>query len=391
MSDTYRRYAAIKQGLMQFFQPRPTGHRERHLNTLVALICGLTGGQRAHLSTIADHAPSDGADQASVIMRFQRWLKHDANTVDGWFLPVAQALLAILAEQPLLLVMDGSAVGRGCVALMLNVVYHGRALPLAWVIIQGQKGHFPQDTHCALLAQIQPLIPPTATVTFLGDGEFDGTELQALLRQYHWQYVCRTAPNVLMTVYGKQRPIGNMAPTRGELLAVRPAWVTAQEYGPVSVLAIWEATYDDPMYLVTNMTDLTAALALYRKRAHVETFFSDQKSRGFHLHKSHLSDPARLARLLIAACLAYLWLVYLGVCALRDAWMQQLHRRDRCDLSLFRLGLRLLARCLKDALLIPHGFLVPANPPRTPEPQRSDTPRQLTQPQQGNKMACRNG
>ena len=44
MSDTYRRYAAIKQGLMQFFHPRPTGHRERHLNTLVAMICGLTGG-----------------------------------------------------------------------------------------------------------------------------------------------------------------------------------------------------------------------------------------------------------------------------------------------------------------------------------------------------------
>ena len=57
MSDTYRRYAAIRTGpLIQFYQPRPTGHRERHLNTLGALICGLTGGQRAHLSTIADHA-----------------------------------------------------------------------------------------------------------------------------------------------------------------------------------------------------------------------------------------------------------------------------------------------------------------------------------------------
>ncbi len=366
MSDTYRRYAAIKQGLMQFYQPRPTGHRERHLNTLVALICGLTGGQRAHLSTIADHAPSGGADQASVVTRFQRWLKHDANTLDGWFLPVAEALLATLAQQPLLLVMDGSVVGRGCVALMLSVVYHGRALPLAWVVVQGQKGHFPQATHCALLAQIQPLIPPTAEVTFLGDGEFDGTDLQALLRQYHWQYVCRTAPNLLMTVYGKQRPIGNMAPTCGELLAVRPAWITAQAYGPVSILAIWEATYDAPIYLVTNMLDLAAALAAYRKRAHIETFFSDQKSRGFHLHTSHLRDPKRVARLLIAACLAYLWLVYLGVCALRDTWLKRLHREDRCDLSLFRLGLRLLARCLKDTIPIPEGLLVPVILPSKP-------------------------
>ncbi len=366
MSDTYRRYRAIKQGLVQFFHPQPSGHRERHLNTLVAMICGLTGGQQAHLPTIADHAPAHGADQASVIARFRRWLKHDAHTLDGWFLPVAQALVANLARQPLVLVMDGSVVGRGCVALMLSVVYHGRALPLAWVVVQGAKGHFPQATHCALLEQIAPLIPVATAVTLLGDGEFDGTELQAALRQRHWTYVCRTAPNIVMTVYGQDRHVGDLAPTRGELLAVRPAWMTAEQYGPVSILAIWEAAYEAPLYLVTNMLDLDAALALYRKRAHIETFFSDQKSRGFHLHRSHLSDPTRLTRLLIAACLAYLWLVYLGVCALRDGWLKRLHRHDRCDLSLFRLGLRLLARCLKDADPLPAGFLVPAELPQEP-------------------------
>ena len=131
MSDTYRRYAAIKRGLMQFYHPQPTGHRARHLNTLVALICGLAGGQRAQLSTIADHAPSDGADQESVMTRFRRWLKQDAHTVDGWFLPVAEALLANLAQQPLVLVLDGSVVGRGCVALMLSVVYT-RGAPCPW-------------------------------------------------------------------------------------------------------------------------------------------------------------------------------------------------------------------------------------------------------------------
>jgi len=366
MSDTYRRYRAIKQGLMQYYQPQPTGHRARHLNTLVALICGLAGGQRAQLSTIADHAPRGNADQESVIARFRRWLKHDAHTLDGWFLPVAEALLVNLAQHPLTLVLDGSAVGRGCVALMLSVVYQGRALPLAWVVVQGKKGHFPQQTHCALIAQIHALIPAQAAVTVLGDGEFDGTACQAALRTLQWQYVCRTAPNLLMQVEGRPFTIGAMAPQRGEKLAVRLAWLTAEPYGPVSVLAIWEAAYEAPIYLVTNMADLAAAVGLYRKRAHVETFFSDQKSRGFHLHKSHLRDPLRLTRLLLAACLAYLWLVYLGVCALRDGWLKRLHRQDRCDLSLFRLGLRLLARCLKDALPILSGFLVPAIPPGKP-------------------------
>lgn len=366
MSDTYRRYGAIKHALMQCYQSHFTGHQARHFTTLVALICGLAGGQSAHLSVIADHAPSGSANQDSLITRFRRWLKHDAQTLEGWFLPVAKALLENLAHQPLLLAIDGSVVGRGCIALMVSVVYHGRALPLTWVVVKGKKGHFPQTLHCALLTHLQPLIPPTAAVIVLGDGEFDGTALQALLQQFHWQYVCRTAPNLVMTVDGRDHHIGALAPMRGELLAVRPAWMTAEHYGPVSILAIWEAAYEAPIYLVTNMLDLESALAAYRKRAHIETFFSDQKSRGFQLHKSHLSDPKRLTRLLIASCLAYLWLVYLGVCVLRDGGLKQLHRADRCDLSLFRLGLRLLARCLKDQLPIPEGLLVPDAVPRKP-------------------------
>ena len=363
MSDTYRRYRAIKQAIMQFYHPRPQGRREQHLNTLVALICGLTGGKHAHLPIIADHAPSDAASQESVIKRFSRFLKNDRHTLDGWFLPVAHELLTTLATRPIQIVMDGSVVGRGCLALMLSVVYHGRALPLCWVVVSAPKGHFPELTHRALLAQLQAIMPKEAQVTFLGDGEFDGVELQADLRKIGWDYVCRTASNILLTACGVRFHVGDLGPPVGEMLAVTPAWMTAEEYGPVSILALWDEAYKQPIYLVTTLSDLNEAVRLYKLRAHIETFFSDQKSRGFHIHKSHLSEPGRLSRLLIASCLAYLWIVYLGVCALRDDWKRVLHRQDRCDLSLFRLGLRLLARVLKEERAIPEGFLVPTSLP----------------------------
>src|SRR4029453_1842870 len=78
------------------------------------------------------------------------------------------------------------------------------------------------------------------------------------------------------------------------------------------------------------------ACRLYAKRFRIETFFSDQKSRGFHIHKSHISDVQRLSRLLIAACLAYIWVVYLGSVCEKDQWRPIIHRRKRCDLSLFQ-------------------------------------------------------
>ena len=365
MSDTYRRYRAIKHGMMQFYQPQPTGHREKHFNTLAAMICGLVGGKQAHLPAIADHAPSNGAKQESVIERFRRFVRNDRHTIDGWFLPVAKELLSVLAARPLQLVMDGSVVGRGCIALMLSVVYHGRALPLYWLVVRGAKGHFPEREHRELLAQLHAIMPHGATVIFLGDGEFDGTELQADLRSYKWHYVCRTASSILVTSYGVQFHLSAVGPPRGEYLAVTPAWMTAKQYGPISLLALWEAQEQHPIYLVTSLADLDLAVEMYKKRAHIETFFSDPKSRGFQIHKSHLNEPARLSRLLLASCLAYIWVVYLGVCALQDDWMHVLHRTDRCDLSLFRLGVRLLSRCLSEDIPIPKGFLVPAELPIT--------------------------
>src|SRR3712207_7906182 len=58
--------------------------------------------------------------QESVIVRFRRWLKHEAHTLDLWFLPVAQALLETLAQQPLVLVLDGSIIGRDRKSTRLN-------------------------------------------------------------------------------------------------------------------------------------------------------------------------------------------------------------------------------------------------------------------------------
>ena len=127
-------------------------------------------------------------------------------------------------------------------------------------------------------------------------------------------------------------------------------------YGPVLLLCCWAKGYQEPLYLVSNMDDAEEACRYYQKRFRIETFFSDQKSRGFHIHKSHISDPQRLSRLLIAACLAYIWMIYLGSLGEKEGWRSVIHRHDRCDLSLFQLGLRILEHLLNEDLSIPVVF-----------------------------------
>jgi hypothetical protein len=237
-------------------------------------------------------------------------------------------------------------------------VYQKRALPLAWVVVQGNKGHFPEDAHVRLLEQVQALVPAGADVIFLGDGEFDGVALQAAITAYEWSYVCRTAKNIQLCEEGDWFTFADLGVTPGHCISVPDVQFTQHAYGPILAVAWWDAAYDAPLYLVTNLELAEEACFWYRKRFRIETFFSDQKTRGFHLNKSHLADPQRLARLMLAACLAYLWIIFLGVVAKRDGWLSIIHRSDRCDLSLFQLGLILLDHFLTEGLPIPVAFQV---------------------------------
>jgi hypothetical protein len=90
----------------------------------------------------------------------------------------------------------------------------------------------------------------------------------------------------------------------------------------------------------------------------IETWFGDHKSRGFQPHTSHLSNLLRMARLLIVAALAYMWLVFLGTVAQLEGCDGVIHRSERCDLSLFQLGLWLLEHFLNEATPSPVAFLM---------------------------------
>ena len=66
-----------------------------------------------------------------------------------------------------------------------------------------------------------------------------------------------------------------------------------------------------------------------------------------------MSQPERVARLLIAVCIAYIWVVYLGTLARKEDLHKIIHRTDRCDLSLFQLGKRLLNYFLRNGQALP--------------------------------------
>jgi hypothetical protein len=203
-----------------------------------------------------------------------------------------------------------------------------------------------------------PLIPSDSEVVLLGDAEYDTSEMMAWVEEKtSWKYVLRTSPQIYVCEGQESQAISAYPLEKGQVFQRNQVGFTQSATLTLNLIGWWSSRYDGPLYLVTNLPSGYQACKYYRRRFQIETFFSDQKSRGFHLHKSHLSDPVRLGHLLLAACLAYLWIICQGLLVIAEKKTGLIDRTDRIDKSLFRLGLDWIQYALKHQLHFDPVFL----------------------------------
>ena len=237
MSDNRRVYRTIRVTLKQLFPYEPQGNFARHLNTLAGMVAGIVQGRSSQLPNIASHTP-DATKPESRVKRYSRWLQNERTGYEANYLPFAQEILASLAQiRPLVFAIDGSEVGHNCITLMISLVYRKRALPIVWLVVEGSKGQLPEALHLDLLEMLQLVLPEAYQAIFLGDGEFDGVELQAALQSLGWAYVCRTAKNVLLDEEGFFS-FNDLLLRPGDCVSIPNTYFTAQAYGPVTVLSL---------------------------------------------------------------------------------------------------------------------------------------------------------
>jgi hypothetical protein len=348
MTDRHRVYTQVLKTLKKELGMDHQGH----VVTLAMMISGIVMGHKAQLSVMSAEVPG-AAKEKSTEMRMRRWVKNEGIDAEIIYMPFAEQILTSLAHTTLMLAMDGSTVGRGCMVLMVGVVYRSRLLPLAWVVYEGKKGHTTAARHIEVLQKVLPLIPQEAEVILLGDAEYDTTEMLSWVEtQTSWRFVMHTSPELLVQQGLTWRRVDSFSVAHGRLLMVYGLAFTRAAALPANLVIWWGAEYNEPIFLITNVANAAWTAWFYRHRFRIETFFSDQKSRGFHIHQSHLSDPARISRLLIAACLAYIWMICLGLFTLDTGKQRLIDRTDRIDKSIFRLGLDWLRYSLTKGLPI---------------------------------------
>ncbi|MGB0388416.1 MAG: hypothetical protein ACPGWR_26655, partial [Ardenticatenaceae bacterium] len=127
MSDRYRIYSTVLQTLKQLLPNQKQGH----VVTLCMMIAGIVMGKKAQLSAMSSEIPYSAKD-SSIEMRMRRFVKNKGINDTIYFLPFASELLAGLSGESLVFAMDASVVGRGCMVLMIGVLYKKRMIPIAW-------------------------------------------------------------------------------------------------------------------------------------------------------------------------------------------------------------------------------------------------------------------
>jgi hypothetical protein len=333
----------------QRIQELRPGQRITQIRTFVWLLVGIYSSRSVTLSRIAGKIPGE-AVLVSVTRRLERLLANPAIQVREWYAPIAKRWLTAQAKniQQVRLIVDGSKIGFGHQLLIVSLAYRKRAIPVAWTWVPYVEGHSPVRQQLALLAYVRRLLPAGIAVVLVGDREFGSVAVLRQLNGWGWDYVLRQKKSVHVCLANgtEWQDFGSYVSKPGETVWLGKGYLAEKEIYPAYLLVHWKVGEEEPWCLVTNLPDRQLTLQAYRLRMWIEEMFGDLKRHGFDLESTRLHSFMRLSRLTLAVALLYVWLVSTGTDAIHRGQRHLVDRKDRRDLCIFQIGLRLLDRLL---------------------------------------------
>lgn len=345
INKTYRTW------IQRICELRPK-QRKTQVQNFAWLLVGIFHSRSVSLSKIAGKVISN-AKNVSTVRRLSRFLASSAINVRSWYRSTAKAWLTSQFQQvgEIRLIVDCTKVGFGHQLLMVSLAYRHRAVPIAWSWVRHVRGHSTAAKQIVLLKYVKSLVSQEMPVFLVGDSEFGSIAVLQQLKQWHWFFALRQKGNTgLWLDEGTDwQRLDSLVQHAGQSAWCPNGYLTQSDILPVSVLIHWQKGEKEPWCLATNLPDASLTLRYYRRRMWIEEMFADFKKHGFDLESTMLRNPPRLSCLTLAVAFIYVWLLSSGSRAIRASLRHLVDRKDRRDLSLFQIGLRLIERLLLHA------------------------------------------
>ena len=206
-------------------------------------------------------------------------------------------------------------------ALVIAVPFQGRALPLAvWTFTYPWRERAPSQNTLEewCLTEVELSLPAGVTLVWIGDRGFTRARLLGRCHRDGRLFLLRGRGGTRVEYAGQSRKLKELPAPADAPARYTPVLYHARQRIPVEIVAYHEAGFREPWYLVVPagsaaLWSAAEIVACYRERMQIEQSFRDFKTHlGLRGLRLQVRIAERMGRLLLAFCLTYALLLFLG-------------------------------------------------------------------------------
>jgi Transposase DDE domain len=312
----------------------------RGLADLVASVLACRSANTAEWQTVL---PRQTGDEKSKERYVSRFLSNKLVRPDAVMAGVAPEILRIASQngQTLILMMDQSKISDGFECLMLSIRVGSRAIPFLWKVIK-TNGEIGFETQKILLECAQKSIPEGIKILLSADRFYGTAALIALCQTHGWSYRIRLKGSLILQHDGGEITTGEAA--KAALTCLKDAELNKTGV-KTNIGILHEAGHDEPRIFAMDAEPTAGRVLDYGLRWGIECLFSDFKSRGFCVTKTHLQHADRIERLILVLTIGIYWATSTGMRP-DGRGGNGTEKKQRSLLSHFKNGMRLIAKAV---------------------------------------------
>ncbi len=229
--------------------------------------------------------------------------------------PLAKWVLAHWPEQRVALALAARSLGDRLTILAVSVLYKGCAVPIAWKILRANRKHAWQPEWLALLDLVAPALPAEWAVIVLTDRGLYARWLFRAIKGHHWHPCMRVNTQGTFHARGHDRRqrLANFASRIGSGFAGQGSAFTGSDRRlACTLLAGWEAGYQEPWCILTDLAPSECNIAWYALRGWIEQNFRLNKRGFWQWQHTRMTDPERAERVWLPMALCTFKLLTVG-------------------------------------------------------------------------------
>jgi hypothetical protein len=342
MQDVHSLYSTLNECLKQYL----VSVDMRNSVTFAWMVLGAILSKNITLCSW-DIALSFEVNAASTIRRFSRWLHNPNIDIKRIYDAIISETLRNWGGKRIILALDTSMLRDNVCAVRISMICLGRAIPIAWSVLEHKSASVKFAAYKAALAQARSRLPENVQVILLADRGFVSKKLMRQLNDWGWIWRIRIKANQVLYCKERMMTPKMLRLKKGSAKLFSGNIRFGKSLVGMSLSAGWSRGTDEPWYILSNDPASGEIFMEYALRFNIEEEFRDEKSGGFKVDKSRVEGPEALERLILVIAVATIITLNEGLEVVVEGNRKKVDGHSLRGLSYLQIGWRWILKQLQ--------------------------------------------